>query len=556
MSKQLESDMSRAPSFSPELAIALECLIDAYEHGRMSLAPETLQSYLNDHGHPIALERIKKMLSPYTIEHEGRVVLQRAWYYETFVASNLASRAKTEGSSSLKDTPHPPARRKKLRSNSRLSPEQEAVVHACAKTRLIVLTGGPGTGKTTTLSSMLRYFLDSHTSASHDSSVQTDSQQRVLVLAPTGKAVRRLKATIAFEDDDSSLELSFQTVHAALGFRDRAFMAPRAHFNSKLDADLCVIDEASMLDNELLAHMLSALPMRSALWLVGDPDQLPPVGPGTPFLQLVDAAREMALRPTYYYELTTNFRRRKSFDIAGDTYQEKGSPGLSLANLSSLLSKLPPRRRDELKNDTKRHASASLLFFKLDDHWELEELLQTFMQNCGIQRDSNAWRTLCVTYEGGLGVHALQQAWKNVFAGQDDRVGDPIFATKALRDFALENGAEGRLVLKNDFMVGRFESMRGEEVDIPWPHPGLQKSWVSSVHKAQGSEYEHVIFFLPDFESPLLTPRLVYTALTRARRQTWIVSRDGIYSMSSDRNEGELKRIESTLLSDTAGRVE
>ncbi|MEY4582257.1 MAG: ATP-dependent RecD-like helicase, partial [Pseudomonadota bacterium] len=172
-----------------------------------------------------------------------------------------------------------------------LAPAQQAAVAATFQRSLLVVTGGPGTGKTTTVRAIVR--------------AQDSAERRILLCAPTGRAAKRLA-------DASQHEA--HTIHRLLEWNPRAGGFGRNR-ESPLETDLVLVDEASMLDLQLAHHLLEALPPSAALVLIGDADQLPPVGPGPVLRELLDS------RSCHVVRLTEVFRQAEASTIVRAAHQ-------------------------------------------------------------------------------------------------------------------------------------------------------------------------------------------------------------------------------------------
>lgn len=349
-----------------------------------------------------------------------------------------------------------------------LSPEQARIFEIFRRGRLAILAGGPGTGKSHTVSRLL--------------ASPSLNPEEVALAAPTGKAAKRL-AQLAGRPA--------HTVHRLLGVRpDGTFH----HGPSRpLPFRLVVVDEASMLDVPTALALFLAVGPGTLLLLVGDPNQLPPVGPGQPFADLLD--RVPTLR------LTALFR------------QARGNP--LVENARRLLEGEEPMADPE---------DPRFLLLLVEE----EEILPTLL----------AWSSrvdvvLTATNQRGPGVVLLNTRIKEarnpsfltrVGFGLPIGSGDPAVFTRNEYAIGLMNGETGTVLGLS--AAGELLFDNGQEVfPIPPEHfPKLLPAYAMSVHRSQGSEWPRVLVALSAAQGRLLSRELVYTALTRAKEQAVLVA--------------------------------
>ena len=382
------------------------------------------------------------------------------------------------------------------------APEQwTAVQHAFAH-RLSIVTGGPGTGKTATI----RMLCDA-----------AEAQRAgVILVAPTGRAARRIS-------DSSGLEAS--TVHSALGWIPGE--GPRHDESDPLEGDLLVVDETSMANLELLVAVLRAVGPRMHVVLVGDADQLAPVGAGKPFAELVMSG----LVPTA--ALTHIFRQAAGSLIVRAAHEVRlgrapsfDAPENTKRDLFLIERDAPEQALDEI---------VSLVATRLPSHYDLDpfEDVQVFAP----------------VYRGPLGIDALNARLRDALnpegapvLGGRLRIGDKLMLSgRNLHDLGLMNGTILRLLaVGEDFLT---VSADGVTVDLPDEEaPRLQLAYACSVHKGQGIELPAaVVVAHPAAGAYFLRREMLYTAMTRARTATVIVGRREVVAAAAAR-------------ADTAGR--
>ncbi len=368
-----------------------------------------------------------------------------------------------------------------LRNRGTLSPAQAAAAQAALGRGLVVLTGGPGTGKTTTVQAIARSAIG--------------HGLRLELAAPTGRAAKRMQEASG---------LRAQTLHRLLGLR-----GPQSDVH-EIVADLVIVDEASMIDLWLFDRLLDALPLTARLVLVGDPDQLPPVGAGQPFADL------LARREVPRAELTEIFRQAAQSGIVQAAHRIRQGY-------------LPQQAEDFVW----LQAEAPLELQRL----ALQAATET-LPRLGIEPDEIQVLSAGHKHESGVqALNAALQAKLNPPRGQAElRHGDRIFrlgdrVVQLRNDYqrGALNGEVGRITrlgAKDRGLAVAFPDASGErEVEYePDALRQLQLGYATTVHKAQGSEYRGVVLVLSPQHWMLLQRNLLYTAVTRARERIVVVA--------------------------------
>ena len=366
------------------------------------------------------------------------------------------------------------------RETVRLTERQQAAIQAALTRRVVVITGGPGTGKTTALRGIVR--------------LATARGHSVVLAAPTGRAAKRLsEATGA----------PASTIHRLLELRPGGTYEVR----EPLDADLVIIDEASMMDLPLASALLRAVPPGAHLVMVGDADQLPPVGAGAVFRDIIDSGAVTVVR------LDTVFR------------QPEGSAIVSNAHL--INQGLMPRFGEGICD-----------FFFLNERGAAECAQLVVDLACrrlparyGFDPVEDI-QVIAPVYAGVCGIDALNASMQAVlnpphpakderrFGNRVFRVGDRVMQVVNDYDRQVSNGEMGRISridLEEQVVLVTFDS----ELTVPYTFQELDElthAYAISVHKAQGSEYPAIVMpVLPQF-GRLLQRNVLYTGVSRARR--------------------------------------
>ncbi len=474
----------------PDPAAALEAAIDA---GRLVLGADEDEPE-QDAGDP---DRAAEAEAP-----ERYVSLPRYAMAESSLA---------EGLSRLSATAEPIGEADALGITG-LDETQKAAAVAALSHGVSLLTGGPGTGKSRTVSAVVE--------------LAAARGRRIALAAPTGRAAKRLE------------ELTGQpasTVHRLLGAQPVRESGPAAGpvftrgESWPLDADLVVVDEASMLDAELAAGVVEACSDGTHLLLVGDPAQLPSIGPGRVLGDLVASA---AVPNT---ELTTLYRQAEGGTIAR----------LATAVRTGELPALDDPEREVVIVATRDSADAARRVVQL--------VTDSIPRALGIA--SADVQVVTPVHRGPAGTEALNLALKEVLnpgaAGTDAKgrsptrrfdVGDRVVAIANHLDEGFANGEVGTVTAKTS--DGLVISFSGSSVTVaPTSWSDLRHGWAITVHRAQGSEWPAVVVALPPESGGLLTRPLVYTAFTRAQRHLSVVPAVGPALARAVREVGGRPRV-------------
>ncbi|MDR1158033.1 MAG: ATP-dependent RecD-like DNA helicase [Oscillospiraceae bacterium] len=398
--------------------------------------------------------------------------------------------------------------------------QREALCLA-AQSRVMLLTGGPGTGKTTTLRAMLDLFDRLGLSCA--------------LAAPTGRAAKRMSEVTGREARTLHrlLEIGFNPETGRQGFVHDA-AAP-------LRTDVVVIDEMSMVDTLLMRALVEALPEKGRLVMVGDPDQLPSVGPGLVLSDLLASGRVPSVR------LTEIFRQAGQSQIVRRAHE---------VNRGALSPLRGARGKDEDFFFLSRCAPEDALVTILD------LCARRLPQNLGLA--PAMLQVISPTRRGVTGTvnlnRHLQEALnppsperpEHRFGAQIFRVGDRIMQIKNNYDLVwkqVEGPGGGLGVFNGDTGVVVALDVRAERLTVrfdddrlavyPFDRLGeLEPAWAVTVHKAQGSEYPAVILAALPGPPMLMNRRVLYTAVTRARR--WLIavgSEDTLRAMAQNHRE-------------------
>ena len=422
------------------------------------------------------------------VAEDGGLYLYRYWRAEERVARLLAERLSGEGEAALPESP----RRENLLAE--IFPEAEGPSRAAATTalgsRLLVLTGGPGTGKTWTAARLLLLFR------------RLMPGMRVVSAAPTGKAAARMGEALA-EVLPSDLAVPSMTLHRLLGASLRGIAPRQGEF---LPWDLVLLDELSMVDLLLMENLLSALSPKSRLVLVGDQDQLSPVGAGAVMGDLCRAlsgGKEPS--PGGLVVLSRNYRQRESTLLQEFSRKVAGGDGEGALRLFE-------------------RGDPDLVFAPVSEGWPESLLVEGFTPLASAPSDRAAlarlgeFMALSPFRDGAMGAKRGSRHLERVFARQHapGAFRAPAMILQNSYDTGLMNGDLG-LLSGGRLVFSGGES--GEPSVFPLRMaPPWETTFVMTVHKSQGSEFDRVCLLLGGEPHPLLTRRLLYTAATRAKK--------------------------------------
>lgn len=429
------------------------------------------------------------------------------------VESEVARRLRVLTAERIRPVPVPDGRLGRLT----LAPSQREALASLTSSAVCVLTGGPGTGKTTVVGALL--------------ALARRAQLRVLLAAPTGRAAMRMKEATGVEA---------RTLHRLLEFNPRTGRFARDDLHP-LDADWVVVDEASMLDIVLLGHLLRALSPGTRLTLVGDADQLPPVGPGDPFRDLIASGAVPVAR------LREIFRQGAGSAIVHAAHQvlsgrEPTTPGEGLAGDDRPSARTLHDFYVVLREDPADVASVieRLVVERIPTRFGLDP-----------RRDV---QVLAPMHRGDCGTEALNRALRNrlnpsAAARPGLHAGDRVLQTRNNYHKEVFNGDIGLVVDRRQDGTIRvqFED-RLADFD-PSDADDLSLAYAISVHKAQGSEFPAVVVALHTQHYVMLRRNLLYTALTRGRRLCVLVgNRRAIrLAVANDRVEARNTRLAARL---------
>lgn len=365
-----------------------------------------------------------------------------------------------------------------------LADKQREAVEKSLKSGMTVITGGPGTGKTTVVQTIIR--------------LAEQEGLRILLCAPTGRAAKRLAETT---------QRKAKTIHRLLIPDGRQGRIQVFEYNETklLPADLVIVDEVSMLDMEMMYHLLSALKPQCRCILVGDADQLPSVGAGAVLHDIIASGQVPVVR------LDTIFRQQEGGRIVTNAH-------LINSGRLPVVNEDPEFRFVEIEDEAQGAEKISALYnselLETGDKFAVQVLSPMYKNPCGVDN-------LNQLIQGRFNPPAEEKGelkGKNVIF----RVGDKVMQKHNDYEKGVFNGDIGEIfAIQKDMVYVRYPEQdvkyEGQEVDE------ITLAYAITVHKSQGSEYHTVIMVLVNSHAIMLQRNLFYTAVTRAKRKVILV---------------------------------
>jgi exodeoxyribonuclease V alpha subunit len=518
--------------------------------------------------------------TPLILDSSNHLYLHRYWNYENKFAENILNNCKPDSrfinklrTNQITDISD------YFSSDTDIIDWQQIAIYTALANNFSIITGGPGTGKTTTVAAILAIILD------------IDPNLKIKICAPTGKAGSRLIEAINDEIDNLNpvnelltieklKRLESYTVHRILGSLP---LSPHFRHNSKnpIPADVIIIDEASMIPQTLFSKLLDAVSETTKIILLGDKDQLASVEAGAVMSNLCDTAepncftesfsesiKKYFKQPQWKLETPTSIRQlnntavelKKSYrfsDIKGigllkNAINKDSDNTLELAKSSSeeLILKPLPNRKNFIQSVIKHIQSTKVIIDKTS--YNFTEFIKEDSPEQAY-KVLNEFKILCSHNIGSVGVENLNKIVHDYFFNDPFHklpIGTPIMILENNNQLKLYNGDTGiiwhdsqnsKKAFFPDSQTGKFRPF-----SIPLL-PAYKEVFAMTVHKSQGSGFQNILIILPEIFSPILTKELIYTAITRAKHYCEIWSSDKVFEETTKhitrRDSGLMKKL-------------
>ena len=468
---------------------------------------------------------------------------------------------------------------------------QKRAAELALQNRFLIVSGGPGTGKTTTITRLLALLIEQHqllesnvaleTSANNASpdiievnvlNNKTKSSLNILLAAPTGKAAIRMLDSIREVSQSLQTELDLDesilaqmptqasTLHKLLGYKPNSAQFKHNRDNP-LHADVVLVDEASMIDIALMSKLIDAVPEHAKLILIGDKDQLASVETGSVFADICAGLNNSDSLVTSLVTLRKNWRFDTDSDIGQCAIAANQGDSKTLLNVLND----PTRSATELilpanMRDTELIKPWHNYFAVLNNpESSLPEIFAAFNQYrvlCALRRGLNGSQTMTNRIETALDKQSLISRRRGSNHQQSIGYsqhyhGRPIMITQNSYSRGLFNGDTGITLIRDGEIKVYFPTADGEYQSFsPIRLPAHETTWAMTIHKSQGSEFDQVVLILPQEEMPLLTRQLVYTGITRAKERVSIVASEDVLTAGIKAEVVRATRIEQHLKSD------
>jgi len=513
-----------------QVRLAVALAVWAVRHGSVAVALDDIAALAPDlpwpdHDEWTAAIAGSPLVAAGVLHHElGLVYLDRYHRLECQVADDLAARGALA----------PPAVDEGVLAatlqtvrGEKFNARQEAAVDHAARHRTTVITGGPGTGKTTTVARLVLVLAEQFRATTG-----ADGRRfSVALAAPTGKAATRLQEAVAGELHGLAAAagavpaLDSMTLHRLLGWRPDNTTRFVHHRGNRLKYDLVVVDEASMVDLTMMARLLEAVRPETRLVLVGDPEQLTSVGAGAVLKDLVEGFRDHADSPVV--ELTENHRSTEDIKALAAALR-RGDADEVLAVLRASSAEVAYVETDDPASVLRADCTAAAVRAR-----EAATSGGDPAQRAAAAIDAlDAHRLLCAHRDGPFGVRHWNRQVERWLA-EDLALAAPLTGWYAGRpllvtanDYALDiyNGETGVVVADATGRTRAWIAGAGEPRSFaPGRLDGIETMHAMTIHKSQGSQAARITVLLPDADSRLLSRELFYTAVTRAQWEVRIV---------------------------------
>lgn len=485
--------------------IVMQKLLEAHESGAICIQTKDLFEALEEGNlKNIDLEKEISIRDMPIVLDEGNIYLKSFRNLEISFCEMLKK---------FLEIPETEVRKLKIPEGLKLGKDQEIAIQKSLCNSFSIITGGPGTGKTTILKVLLTNLVEN-----------SYSPERIQIVTPTGKAAKRV-----LESSKELFDKGFpepKTIHKLISYNPNMGLA---YYNEEnpLDLDVIILDEASMADIHILEMLLKAFPfdVNKKLVFVGDPDQLLPVSSGAVFSDLVEFGVNVS-------KLKQSYRQTKEALIIQEIAEET-NVGKS------------KRLMEQKGSNIQKIASGTQLILEEDS----EKIVSLLEEWYGMYANENS-QILTPFNQGKLGIDGINE----MFSQKNKSEKYPAIVVQNLQEISLFNGETGWILEESS---DHFTFSIDKEIyKIPYYlKNSFKPAYAITIHKSQGSEYDHVCIVIPppseksNKSGELFTRRLLYTAITRAKKSLTLLGSEtsllkAIESVGFPRYSGIRDRIQ------------
>ena len=507
----------------------------------------------------------KNSNTPLILDTENRLYLHKYWHYEQILASEIKKRIKLNFDNIKILKKNRISEISKHFNSESIIDWQQIAVFASLVSNFLLITGGPGTGKTTVVSALLAIILE------------LNSSLKIKICAPTGKAAGRLKESISDELQNLNItneikhiiaNLETYTVHRLLGPK---YLSPNfKHKSSNLiEADLIIIDEASMISLPLMSKLLSSLPLACKIIMLGDRSQLASVEAGAVLANIYDVGNSNKFTEEFIYKLKPcedyNFYDLEK--VSQDTpfsniiveltkshrFDDKEGIGI----VKNAINKADTIPIDQILTIAKKESS-QFIMTNLPQPKHLEKKIISHIETLKVNVSGNEFyykdyffsktpeaayaiinefKILCSHNVGPYGVNSINKIIENyLFGSSTIQKGVPIIIKNNSQTLSLYNGDTGIIWTdKAGKLKAFFPTIENDKIMRSFSInslPDFDKVYAMTIHKSQGSGFQKILVLTSDSDSQLLTRELIYTAITRAKKQCNLWCNEDIFKAS------------------------
>lgn len=388
-----------------------------------------------------------------------------------------------------------------------LNDGQLNAIHKTLQSKLSIITGGPGVGKTTVVNTVVEQIKQLQ-----------GTSHRVVMAAPTGKAARRMTESTGHEAE---------TIHTTLEYDETGTF--KRDSRNALKADTVIIDESSMMDISLFLSLLQAIPAHARVIFVGDVDQLPSVGPGA-------VLQDMITSNTIPVSVLDETMRQ-----AADSHIIKNAHAINKGEMPNLNNEdnsdfqwMPASTPEDI-NEIIKKTVLRLTLTKEFDVNDIQVLSPMGSHASGVNQLNTDLRDIMNPERNHGGQYI------SVF-GTDFRLNDRVMQTKNDKTLKISNGDVGIIKSINHSKQSVLVDFDGREVEMLTSKMGhLHLAYAKTIHKSQGSEYGAVIIPVCDTHANMLTRQLLYTAITRGKKKVYLVGSENALNIAVSNIKKEVR---------------